>query len=181
MIVMGYPCIGKTTLSQKSLEYIDLETTNFWLTKVTSQGKETYRPADWHKIYCNIAIDLHKQGYIVLTSPNIDIRMYFIHCKEKGILTFEDIVCTCFPSLKMKDFWIQRAQHRYDRDPSNKNKRALDHILDFYEDDITGMAHSPFIHIKLFNNNYDLDRVIQNQKRRSEAIIEQKLKRIEGR
>ena len=94
--------------------------------------------------------------------------------KQCNHITDNDIICVCFPSLKMQYEWTKRVTQRYIADPSDKNKRALDHVLECYVDDVTEMAHSPFIHIKLFNKDYDLESVIQNQKRRSEFIIEER-------
>lgn len=175
MIVMGYPGIGKSTLAEKSLEYIDLETSNWWnIISTKEKGTMRVRPQGWEKIYCKVALDLSRQGYIVFTSPNKDIRNCFIKMRENNFITYKDIICVCFPSLKMQDEWTKRVKKRYEQDSSDKNKRALDHVLECYIDDVTEMAHSPFIHIKLFNKDYDLESVIQNQKRRSEFIIKEK-------
>lgn len=175
MIVMGYPGIGKSTLAEKSLEYIDLETSNWWNLISTKEKKNVrVRPNGWEKIYCKVALDLSRQGYIVFTSPNKDIRNCFTRMRQCNQITDKDIICVCFPSLKMQSEWTERVRQRYIADPSDKNARALDHVLECYVDDVTEMAHSPFIHIKLFNKDYDLESVIQNQKRRSEYIIEER-------
>ena len=63
MIVIGYQGIGKSTISHASKgNFIDLESGNFWV-----DGK---RDPEWFKPYCQIALHLHKQGYVVFTSSH---------------------------------------------------------------------------------------------------------------
>ena len=66
MIVIGYQGIGKSTLANKDLRFIDLESGNFWV-----DGK---RADDWYKPYCQIAEHLSRQGYIVFTSSHEVVR-----------------------------------------------------------------------------------------------------------
>ena len=57
MIIVGYPGIGKSTLCQYRDNCIDLESSCF--DKLNK---------NWYKDYCNVAVDLHKQGNIALVS-----------------------------------------------------------------------------------------------------------------
>ena len=57
MIIVGYPGIGKSTLCQHRENCIDLESSCF-----DKSNKK------WYKDYCNVAVDLHKQGNIALVS-----------------------------------------------------------------------------------------------------------------
>ena len=91
MIIIGYPGIGKSTLAGQN-NYIDLESSNFW-----NKGK---RPDDWYIYYCNIALDLSRQGYVVFVSSHEAVRN-----RLKYAITDERIICI-YPSLELKDEWI---------------------------------------------------------------------------
>lgn len=66
MIIIGYPGIGKSTLAGKDHKFIDLESSNFKI--------EDERSEDWYKVYCKVAEDLSRQGYIVFVSSHLAVR-----------------------------------------------------------------------------------------------------------
>ena len=86
MIVIGYQGIGKSSLAGKN-NCIDLESGNFWV-----DGK---RSDDWYKIYCNIALHLHRQGFTVFTSSHQVVRDYF---KEIATRAEKDYIFVCLDS-----------------------------------------------------------------------------------
>ena len=126
MIITGYQGIGKTTLSDQSLDVIDLESTSFW--KVDEGGNKS-RPDDWYIYYCQVAQDLSKQGYIVFVSCHQQVRDYLgMHSSEK--------FCAIFPSITLKEKWLEKLKNRYLLSNSEKDLRAYEHAKSFYDSDI---------------------------------------------
>lgn len=63
MIIVGYPCIGKSTYAvSHKYKAIDLESSNF------------IKDGSWVESYCNVAIGLSEQGYDVFVSSHDDVR-----------------------------------------------------------------------------------------------------------
>ena len=122
MIIIGYQGIGKSTISGV-LNCIDLECGNFYVGGC--------RQEDWYKIYANIALDISRQGYVVLTPSHAALRRC-LHDKNK---TGERIF-VCFPALELKSDWIERLQQRYISEPSDKNLRALANAKERYAENI---------------------------------------------
>lgn len=118
MIVMGYPGIGKTTLAKMyhDNDYIDLETSNF------------YKRPEWYCDYCNVAEDLSRQGYIVLTGCHKEIREILKDSDELTVLIF--------PEDKLKEKCIERLRKRAEFN-GNKEKdlRALKRVEEKWEQD----------------------------------------------
>ncbi len=157
MIVIGYQGIGKSTLSKQSDKYIDLESGNFWVDDENGSGKK--RDTDWYKAYCNIAIHLSQQGYIVMTSSHKEVRDYLKNTDE--------IVVTCVPSLDLKSQWIHRLQSRYEESGLDKDLKALKNAENCYEENITDIINSGYPCICLTNMDYVLSEYI-NQ---SESLL----------
>lgn len=140
MIYIGYPGIGKTTLGGKN-QFIDLESSLF------HEGTNP-NSLNWIERYCKVADDLSQQGYDVFMSSHKQVRQY---------LSTNKIPYICiFPSLKLKEQWIN---HLSQRTPSIKNKKALDRALTHYEEDIKDLLNEPYI-IVLHSLNYDLEELI---------------------
>lgn len=116
---MGYPGIGKTTLANLyhwSNHYIDLETSNF------------DRHDGWAKEYCNVAEDLSRQGYVVLTGCHKEIREILNDSDELTVLIF--------PKDELKEKWIDRLRKRAENDGNTaKDLRALKRVEEKWEQD----------------------------------------------
>ena len=125
MIIIGYQGIGKSTVSSIETGCIDLESSNFWI-----NGK---RHDDWYVPYCNIALQLSKQGYTVFVSSHKEVRDYLLPFATSG--TSEFIVCM-YPGEILKDEWIERLRSRYVKTPSKKNQKALMNAVDRFEENI---------------------------------------------
>lgn len=123
MIYVGYQGIGKSSISGKN-NCIDLESGNFWI--------DGNRANDWYKIYVNIAEHLSHQGYKVFMSSHKVIRE---ELNNRGIE-----FTTIYPSLKLKDQWINRLQERFDRTRSTKDFKALKNAEEMYEENIKDLA-----------------------------------------
>ena len=142
MIVVGYQGIGKSTLAGKDHKFIDLESGNFWV-----DGK---RADDWYKPYCQIAEHLSQQGYIVFTSSHEAVRKQLEHSSEAVVLVF--------PSVDLKDQWIDKLKDRFFKTNSNKDYKALMNAEDRYEENIKELESSDIKYKMVLRNiDYDLE------------------------
>lgn len=144
MIVIGYQGIGKSTLAGTA-NCIDLESGNFWI-----EGK---RDPEWYKPYCNIALHLHRQGYVVFTSSHEVVREYL-----KKIATPEERNCifVCYPEPELKDAWIHKLKERYEDTKLDKDYKAWKNAEDRFDENIKEIAWCGFKRIHLDTMQYDL-------------------------
>lgn len=145
MIIIGYQGIGKSTLAKDSLEYIDLESGNFWV-----NGE---RDEQWYKPYCNIANHLSAQGYTVFTSSHKEVR--------EELKNSSEIVKIIFPSLGLKTDWLIKLTNRYNESMLEKDYKALINASLYYEDNINDLMNEPFDKIVIDNINYNLRELIE--------------------
>ena len=124
MIIVGYQCIGKSTLANMCLKYIDLESGSFW-----HDGK---RPDDWYIYYCQIAEHLSKQGYNVFVSSHEPVRKFLKNSSER--------VIAIAPSIELKDQWIEKLKNRYEASKLDKDYRAYMNAVDRYTENIKEIA-----------------------------------------
>lgn len=142
MIVIGYQGIGKSSLAGRDHKYIDLESGNFWV-----DGKRT---DDWYKPYCQIAEHLSQQGYIVFTSSHEVVRNQLMNSNE--------VVVLVYPSLKLKNLWIDKLENRYRETGLEKDYKALMNAKDRYDENIQELADSHFnFKLELIDSEYDLE------------------------
>lgn len=141
MIIIGYPGIGKSTLAGKDHKYIDLESSNF---KIDGEQSE-----DWYKIYCKVAEDLSKQGYIVFVSCHSAVR--------EALRGSEEIVAAAFPTVKKVE-WVTKLRDRYEETNSYKDRMAYERARDHFYDDIADLCGRD-IPYKIWLNDmgYDLE------------------------
>ena len=144
MIVIGYQGIGKSTLAGQS-NCVDLESGNFWV-----DGK---RDAEWYKPYCNIALHLHRQGYVVCISSHAVVREYL-----KTIASEDDRKCifVCCPEKELKDAWIHKLKSRYEDTRLEKDYKAWKNAEDRFDENIDELHHSGFKIIPLDMMAYNL-------------------------
>lgn len=147
MVIIGYQGIGKSTLANEDVKYIDLESSNFFV-----DGK---RADNWYVPYCNIAIHLSEQGYNVFVSSHEVVRREL----SKAIHTNAIVIC---PSIELKDVWIEKLKNRYDntkliQQEGEKNYKAYMNALDRYEDNIAELiSEKGFKILQITDMNYDL-------------------------
>ena len=147
MIVVGYQGIGKSTLAKNGNGYIDLESGNFWI-----DGK---RSDDWYIPYCNIAIHLAQQGYIVFTSSHQVVRDY-LTSKPRDVE-----LAVCVPAPYLKDEWIKKLEDRYNESKLEKDYKAWKNAEDRYEENIKEILNSEgFFPIIIRDIPYDLNKAI---------------------
>lgn len=146
MIIVGYQGIGKSTLAGK-LGFIDLESGNFWVDGV--------RPDNWYKIYANIAMHLSDQGYRVFTSSHKVLR--------DELKRYTGNVIVCYPSLELKDEWIEKLKRRYDHTKLEKDFKAWKNAEQMYEENIKDlMSENKFIHCVIPSMTYNLNHELNN-------------------
>lgn len=139
MIIIGYQGIGKSTLAGRD-KFIDLESGNFWV--------DEKRAEDWYKPYCQIAEHLSAQGFTVFTSSHEVVRKQLRNSKEK--------VFVAFPSLELKDCWIEKLKMRWEDTQLDKDYKAYMNALDRYEDNIKELMEEEFGKIIIDDENYSL-------------------------
>lgn len=156
MIVIGYQGIGKSTLAGRDNKFIDLESSNFWV-----DGK---RAEDWYKPYCQIAEHLSKQGYIVFTSSHEVIR--------KQLENSGEIIVVVYPSVELKDEWIDKLEERYAMSKLEKDYKALMNAVDRYEDNIKELSeYSHYRKLVITKMDYDLEASLIHLKNEIENLL----------
>lgn len=154
-VYCGYPGIGKTSIGGQWIfnkedgydhPIVDMETS-------LMRGYSGSRPENWVVIYCNYVEDLINQGVNVMCSTHGAVR------KELEYRGIEYV--NMFPSLNIKDYWLDRLQQRWKDDPSDKNKAAYDRAMECYVHDISDlMTADKYIAIGI-ERWYDLREVIE--------------------
>ena len=142
MIIIGYQGIGKSSLARSANNVIDLESGCFW--------NRNYRSSDWYVYYCNIALDLSAQGNVVFTSSHADVRYWLARTEH------HEQIAVCYPSLELKDEWIEKLRIRYEQTKLPKDEKAWARASLCYEADIKDLMASPFDKIELDNMYYHL-------------------------
>lgn len=145
MILVGYQGIGKTTLSESSNRYIDLESSNFFI-----NGE---RCKNWNIMYVNIANSLSQQGYDVFVSSHKIVREELIKSKENK--------CIIVPGLHLKYKWLDKLQDRWLRTRLYKDYKAFKNAEEMYDENIKDLiSEKGFKLIVLKDINYDLSDLI---------------------
>lgn len=150
MIIIGYQGIGKSSVSGIETGCIDLESSNFW--------HDGERPDDWYIYYCNIALDLSKQGYTVFTSSHKCVRDYL------GGYVCEEFIVTVFPEKQLKYEWIEKLQKRYNLHPSEKNYKALMNAKDRFEENVEELEEWGGGYYGIESIDYDLMDIVNHLK-----------------
>lgn len=126
MIVIGYQGVGKSSLAQRIPKVVDLESSNFRI-----DGR---KPDDWYKPYGNIALDLSRQGFIVMTASHAPVREWIGTQNSTN-----ENVFICHPAIALKDEWIEKLQRRFDETGLTKDEYALQNAQERYEYNIGEM------------------------------------------
>lgn len=151
MIIIGYQGIGKSTLAARNLKYTDLESSNFWFDD--PETKQRVRHSNWYEMYCNVAEDLSRQGYVVFVSSHQHVRERLSNSKE--------YVIACVPSLDLKDQWIEKLKLRYEATGLEKDYKAYMNAEDRFSENITEIMNSGFDNLIITNANYNLRNIIE--------------------
>lgn len=145
MVIIGYQGIGKSTLAKNNMNYIDLESSTFFVRDATGL---VCRPVEWAEIYCNIAVDLSNQGYDVFVSSHDIVR--------KQLLLRGCDVCAIVPDVALKSEWIEKLHRRYGLSRSDKDYKAWKNAEDRFEENIAEIEADVPNTIKIDRMDYDL-------------------------
>lgn len=151
MIIIGYQGIGKSTLASRNLKYIDLESSNFWFDD--AETKQRVRHSNWYEMYCNVAEELSRQGYVVFVSSHQPVR--------ERLLKSEEYVVACVPSLDLKEQWIEKLHIRFKESGLEKDYKAYMNALDRFTENITEIINSGFDALVINDMHYDLRNLIE--------------------
>ena len=153
MIFIGYPGVGKSSVSNGDMSVIDLESANF-------SASYRQKDNDWTEPYINVAIDLHNQGYKVFVSSHYAVRNELYQRTLKDEIDRREVV-TISPDSALKELWLQRLKDRYEANGEEKHKRAYERAKDHFEDDINDMLNdNNFENIIIKDIKYDLKDLI---------------------
>ena len=154
-IVVGYPGVGKTTVSTDRVEFIDLESKCFYINK--------QRHPYWYIAYCSAAVHLASQGYTVFVSSHKPVQEY-LNCISPSCI---QLSC-CVPSLDLKEQWIEKLRLRYEESGLEPDYRAYCRAKDHYDEDITQLLQNFSDVILITNMVYDLEELLGVSKKNSE-------------
>lgn len=175
MIFIGYPGIGKSTLVKKQSEY--LKSTASYMIFIDLESSYFHNPEEnrpWADKYCNVAVDLHKQGFCVFTSCHNIVRDHFHTLVTEGKILHNQIGLV-YPSLDLYDEWIEMLENRYANTGLEKDQRALDTAREHFKEHIEDLRKDSFNKIEIFrvptDPNYDLRSIINRQIRETKQYI----------
>lgn len=174
MIIIGYPGVGKSTLADKydSFDYttkkgvfpksvIDLESSAFNMLNdelgfVDINGRPC-KSNNWAEVYCRVACELSDQDHLVFVSSHADV--------QKHLRKYDGPVGIVYPSINLKDKWLERLRMRYMYESLNtkekdKNFAAYNRACDHYEEDIAALKNNGFELIEITSMDYDLAKLI---------------------
>lgn len=150
MIISGYQGIGKSTLAGKN-NCIDLESSNFWV--------DGERPENWYKIYCQIAIHLSIQGYVVFVSSHEEVRKELEKSNQPTFLVF--------PSLYLKDEWVRKLEKRYEESNLYKDYKAYKNAEEYYKENIADLMRGNLTFYEITKMDYNLKDIVEFLKTKS--------------
>ena len=130
VIYICYQGVGKSSTVNECDFFIDLESSNF-------KDENGYRTDDWYVYYVNMAFDLASQGYSVFVSSHEVVRRQISYMKEKYYPNIR--VAIVYPTVDIKDEWMERLENRYNENPTEKNKIAWLNAKDRFAENIAEM------------------------------------------
>ena len=157
MIVVGFPGIGKTSISFGKNNFVDLESSCFNIVDPVTNKK--IKPDNWEKLYVSVAYDLVKQGKHVCVSNHSLVINELLDRKQKDSRLDEYPIVFVYPKKNLKDRWIERLTDRYnssvqiDKDIADKNKAALDAVAANYDKWIDALERIDPNNVTAYGNN----------------------------
>lgn len=148
-VVVGYPGIGKTSLSEKNIHCLDLESsifTNVW-------GYSNL----WQVVYGKTAVSLAQQGYVVFVSSHQSVYRYLNSIEmPNGVF-----LMGCHPSPALKDEWLDRLRVRAETTQNDKDIRAFEHAWEYFDQDIQDMHSGMKNKLEIAKMDYSLLNLLQ--------------------
>ena len=150
MVIIGYQGIGKSTLCKDDYRFVDLESSIF-----------DKSDSGWYKSYISVAIYLSNCGYIVFVSSHISVQEELIKRYENGDIS--DLY-EIYPSLELRDFWVNKLLKRYEDERTSKNYRAYINAKNSYNDSISVLMKNDIKNkICIDDENYDLSKILKER------------------
>lgn len=145
LIIIGYQGIGKSSCASAFTSCIDLESGNFFV-----GGKRSW---DWYIPYCQIAMNLANQGYVVFVSSHKEVREML--ATMPLLPNVGKVVAFC-PDRSMKEAWIERLRKRYEETGLHKDYKALKGAEAHFEENIRDLVNCPLPTYQPAAMDYDL-------------------------
>ena len=147
MIISVYLTIGKTTLAKDNLKIVDLDSKPF------SEIKSIYN--NWYKIYGDIALDLERQGYIVLVSTNFKVIEYL---SDKA----QDLFVVLY-SNSLQEYALKKAKDRPNTSLTTLN--AIENNFYKHNNKISNLCRDKKIKLYIIDDaNYSLKDIVDKIK-----------------
>ena len=86
-----------------------------------------------------MAIDLASQSNFVFVSIHKDVLEYITKTNSYKKFFNNIRLLVVYPEVNLKEEWINKLQKRYDLTKSQKDKKALDRIINHFEEDINNL------------------------------------------
>lgn len=144
MIVVGYQGIGKSTICKDNPRYIDFESS-----ALKMFGR---RLPNWELPYCQMAIWLSKQGYVVFTSSHKEVREMLKGCGEYCI--------AIVPTLELREEWCAKLKRRYEESGLEKDNLAFLNANSRYKENITEIMDDVPDTFLIDSMDYDLKQIV---------------------
>ena len=144
LIVIGYQGIGKSSCGGKG-RCVDLESSNFYV--------DNKRSLDWYIPYCNIAMSIANQRYVVFVSSHKEVREQLRKMPLSENVGAITVFC---PQKRWKSLWIERLEKRYKETYTSKDFKALQNAKEKYEENIHDLVNSGFFVYQPAGMDYDL-------------------------
>lgn len=141
MIFPGYVAIGKTFVASKDNNFIDLDSYYF---------KNCNQNYPWYKTYCDLAIKLSEAGYNVFTACHDEVL--------KHLSLNYDKVVAIYPSIELKEYWMERTLRRYNKTGKDKDKKAYERVCNYFDNDVAN-SHTHGIKVIFLDKNSDLESI----------------------
>ena len=125
-----------------------------WLLCQASSALKMFgrRPPNWEMPYCQMAIWLSQQGYVVFTSSHKEVRETLKGCNEYCI--------AIVPTLELKNEWIEKLHDRYKDSGLLKDQLAWQNAKDRYEANITEIINDVPDTFLIDSMDYDLKQIV---------------------
>jgi hypothetical protein len=153
MIIVGYPCIGKSTISGGKNIDLDDSDMRFPLRGV-SEKPHLIRPEGWEQCYINVAVSLSLQGFNVFVSSRPEVVE---ELRRRG-LKFMAI----YPSGELKCRWVERCAKCYESNPSEDNEKKLQRVTRCFDEETRALAESTPYQYIIESDKYDLNELVKD-------------------
>ena len=153
MIIVGYPCIGKSTISGG--KNVDLDDSDMRLRfSLDSAKTHLIRPEGWEQCYVNVAVSLSLQGFNVFVSSRPEVVE---ELEQRGVKFI-----AIYPSAELKCRWVERCAKCYESGPSEDNEKKLQRVTRCFDEETRILAESTPYRYIIESDKYDLNELVKD-------------------